>query len=202
MTGVDEDQLALALNVPEFDVEAAGERGGLDLDLTPWLGDGRARERYWAKVYTGGGPDACWPWLGAISSSGHGKFHLGAGRDRRVCSAHRFGFQLAHGPLPPTPLGQRRSHGVWHRCDEHSCQNRAHLRWGPLADNTADYYTHARLRLAGPLADPRGRHGRAVAIRQAILEAPDGPVRLAAFRAAIAIPRPWPEQDGQQPLPA
>lgn len=206
-------------NLPGVDVElplglpaarppgaaGGGSVAGLELDVSPWLTDPKAIARFRAKVYIGGGPNACHPYLRAISSSGHGKFHLGSGSGQIVVLAHRFAFQLLYGPLTPSPpAGQRL--GIMHQCDEHSCCNATHLRWETTAVNTTDYYERGRLGVSSPLADPRGRRARAVAIREAILAAgDDAEAQLQAFRRAIAVPRPWQEAAGQLalfPLPA
>jgi hypothetical protein len=59
---------------------------------------------------------------------------------------------------------------IAHRCDEGSCQAPDHWELVPRGVNGADYLAR-RLHHAGPLADVRGSHGRAVAIRDAILQA-------------------------------
>jgi hypothetical protein len=167
--------------------------GTLEPDLSRWLQDLSVLRRFEAKVFRGAG-SGCHPWLGAISSSGHGKFHLGAGDAAMIVSAHRFAYQIEHGPL----VGGT----VMHACDEHSCVNTGpgHLILGTSGTNTRDYYRDRHGALS-PLADPRGRSGRAMAIRDAILTAGPAPaVRLLAYRAASAIPLPWAEQSGQLPL--
>lgn len=78
-------------------------------------------ERYWAKVDVRGA-DECWPWLGCIRSSGYGGF---VGRQ-----AHRFGYQLVHGPVPDT-------HDVHHTCRQRHCQNPTHLLALPHDDHSA-----------------------------------------------------------------
>jgi len=190
----------LPLGLPPLTRPRGRLADGLELDLSPWLKDTKANTRFWSKVYTGGGRTACHPWLNAISDSGHGKFHLGAGDQQIIVLAHRYAFQLYYGPLTPSPpTGQRL--GIMHDCDEHSCCNASHMRWETTAVNTADYYERGRLGLASPLADPRGRHARAVAIRKAIRAAEGDPdAQLMAYWSAIAVPRPWQEQAGQLAL--
>ena len=75
---------------------------------------------------------------------------------------------------------------IRHRCDEASCQNPAHLLIGTAADNTGDYRLR-RYRVGGPLTDLRGTAGRAIAIRDAILNARahDPTAADAAITAAI-----------------
>ncbi|NUP79707.1 MAG: hypothetical protein HOV96_19400 [Nonomuraea sp.] len=213
----------LPLGLPAHDPPAQATSG--ELDLSAWLRDDSVRARYYARVYDEPGPRACWPWLGAISSSGHGELQLG-GRGGPVAKAHRLGFQIAYGPLAPTPPA-RFALVVMHTCDEHSCQNPAHWQWATSGDNTRDYYQRGKLGVASPLNDPRGRQARAMAIRDAVKAAGPWPdeqpsatalrpgeaypeeyvdafdqwkhrkaARLAAYREAIALPI-WQEEAGQ-----
>jgi hypothetical protein len=126
----------------------------------------------------GGGKDKCWYWLGAISSTGHGKFRAGsraAPRQgapppvaSRIISAHVYAYQPGHGVIPARRANEAT---IRHWCDEPSCQNwTAHLLLGTYVDNIADYQLR-RGRESGPLADVRGARGCAVAIRNAILAA-------------------------------
>lgn len=139
---------------------ASGQRGPVaEEHWARWLADPAVQRRYRGAVYAEGPGDA-W-WLGAISSTGHGKFRVGAGTERRVVSAHVYGYQLAHGRI--TDPGDV---VVAHACDEPSCQRPEHLRLASRADNIAEY---AARRWRGPLVDVRGAAGRAVAIRDAIL---------------------------------
>jgi hypothetical protein len=136
-----------------------------------WLTDPQTQGRYEALVYRRG-PDQCAYWLGAISSTGHGKFRAGS-RARsqagpsRIVTAHVYAYQLRHGVIPAAWAGQVT---IRHQCDETSCENWDHLVIGTQLDNVWDYRAR-RGREGGPLADRRGARGRAVAIRAAILAA-------------------------------
>ncbi|MFD0370821.1 hypothetical protein [Streptomyces sp. NPDC127114] len=78
---------------------------------------------------------------------------------------HLYGYQLAHGVIPR--LGWGTDLTVCHTCDNHSCQQPAHLRLGTAAENRAEWV--ARRRDPGsPLADLRGPAGRSRAIGAAI----------------------------------
>jgi hypothetical protein len=130
-------------------------------------------------------PQLCWPWLGALSGSGHSRFRAGSRSagpvPTRVVAGHIFGWQLSRGLLRPV---QGHMPVIRHRCDESACHNPAHWLRGTRADNSADY----RARVANPLSplmDMRGARGRAVAIRQAVLQAlADGADAEAAIYAA------------------
>jgi hypothetical protein len=122
------------------------------------------------------GPDQCAFWVGAISSTGHGKFRAGSrARTRtepelatpsRIVTAHVFAYQVRHGVIVAPSTGR----AIRHDCDETSCQNWDHLVFGTQPENVWDYRDR-RGREDGPLADHRGARGRAVAIRHAILTA-------------------------------
>jgi hypothetical protein len=128
------------------------------LDHTP------TRQRYAARVYRRRA-DQCWYFLGAISSTGHGKVKAGrAGGAPVVVTAHVYGWQATYGIIRPRP-GE--DPVIAHKCDETSCQNPAHWELVERTVNGADYRAR-RHRAEGPLADVRGAEGRAVAIREAI----------------------------------
>ncbi len=147
-----------------------------------WLAERATTGRFTAKVHHRS-PDACWFWLGALGSDGHGRFRVGSrpAGTSWVVTAHVFAYQHAHGLCVQRLLGA--DVVIRHHCDEASCQNPAHLVIGTAADNTCDYRTR-RHRVGGPLTDLRGTAGRAIAIRQAIRAGRvHGP---AATEAAIA----------------
>ena len=79
------------------------------------------------------GPYDCWPWLGSIRPNGYGRFFVGGktASGHRYVSAHRFAYELGHGPPPPGKL-------VCHTCDNKPCVNPAHLYVGTEQDNARD----------------------------------------------------------------
>jgi hypothetical protein len=139
-----------------------------------WLADSETRRRWEALVYWRG-PDRCAYWVGAISSTGHGKFRAGSrsragaelGTSTRIVTAHVYAYQLGHGVIEAPLAGQV---VIRHSCDETACQNWDHLLIGTQPENVWDYRVR-RGREDGPLADHRGARGRATAIRDAILTA-------------------------------
>ena len=147
-----------------------------------WLADEVTRHRFGALTYRRG-PGKCAYWLGAISSTGHGKFRAGSrargsGAESRIVSAHVYAYQLEHGIIQGGLV-------VRHRCDEASCMAGEHLISGHQGENVSDY--QARRLVPGPLADRRGARGRAMAIRDAIRAAlHDGTDPEAALATAIA----------------
>ena len=91
-------------------------------------------DRFWSKVDTSAGPDACWPWLAAKDSRGYGRFSTG-GRSGGMVLAHRYALSV-------TDPGVH----VLHSCDNPSCVNPAHLRMGNHALNMRDMAARERAR--------------------------------------------------------
>lgn len=81
-----------------------------------------------------GGPDACWPWLGAKAMNGYGKVQIAKNTGT---TAHRATWEVNHGPIPPDMC-------VCHRCDHKWCVNPRHLWLGPAAANMADKVAKGR----------------------------------------------------------
>lgn len=87
-----------------------------------------AEGRYWPKVAVRG-DDECWLWVGSTDAAGYGHFRQpGRNASAPNVRAHRFGFELANGPIPE---GAK----VDHQCFEKSCQNPAHLRLATHSQN-------------------------------------------------------------------
>lgn len=76
--------------------------------------------RFWAKVDKSGGPDSCWPWLGAYVGN-HGQFKVAKGFS---IYAHIVSFVLANGPIRTG-----RGHPIDHdeTCVTKGCTNPKHL---------------------------------------------------------------------------
>ncbi|MFF3554571.1 hypothetical protein ACFYXL_14320 [Streptomyces tsukubensis] len=135
-----------------------------------WLRDPAVQARYWAKVHRTSSASECWFFFGAISGTGHGSFRAASlpGRTRRgTVPAHLYGYQLAHGVIPRLGWSGPDNPAVCHTCDNHSCQQPAHLRLGTAAENRAEWIARRR-DPGGPLADLRGPAGRSRAIGTAV----------------------------------
>lgn len=173
-----EEMTVLALSAgPAMAGGRAAEDGGRPGQIPPdvWaalLDDAKARARMHEKVYRRG-PGQCHYWLGALTSSGHGRVRLGvrtasASRPASVIVApHVYLYQESRGLLRPLPDGSYPV--IRHRCHESSCLNPIHLAAAPAAGSAAGPNTARDT--AGPAADSRGAQGRAIAIRDAILSA-------------------------------
>jgi hypothetical protein len=170
-----------------------GQLGRISPDLwAALLDDAKFWARVHEKVYRRG-PGQCHYWLGALSSSGHGRVRLGvktasARRPTSIMVApHVYLYQESRGLLRPLPDGSYPL--VRHRCGELSCLNPIHLAAGTAA-GTAGAAIAVR-GAAGPAADIRGAQGRAVAIRNAIVAAiaagaTPGEIEVAIEMAAAA----------------
>lgn len=89
-------------------------------------------QRFWEKVDTSGGKDACWFWQGTVTG-GYGGLTVNG----KATRAHRFSYQLAYGEP---------AKGLWvlHRCDQPLCVNPTHLFLGTRQQNTADMVAKRR----------------------------------------------------------
>lgn len=109
-------------------------------------------ERFWSKVDRSGGPEACWPWRGALNSHGYG--HV---RWNGKCSrANRVAWMLTSGPLPEDKPCVR------HRCDQPSCCNPAHLLPGTHSENMDDMARRGR----SASGERNGSHTKPGAVRR------------------------------------
>lgn len=107
-------------------------------------------DRFWTKVQKAG-PDDCWVWTASRNDSGYGVFGIGPGP--RTILAHRFAWELKHGPTDRCVL---------HTCDTPGCCNDRHLFEGTRTDNHDDMVS-------------KGRQARGLALPQTKLAPEDRP---------------------------
>lgn len=102
------------------------KRGG---GSPPLSGEERVA-RFWSNAVRGSG---CWLWLGGKFKNGYGMFNAGRFADgkQRTIQAHRFAFEVTHGPIPAGKV-------VMHSCDIKTCINPAHLVLATQKDNIHD----------------------------------------------------------------
>lgn len=170
-----------------------GQLGRIPPDVwATLLADAASRDRVHEKVYRRE-PGQCHYWLGALTSSGHGRVRLGGQAASAVrpagvvVAAHVYLYQESRGLLRPLPNGSYPL--VRHRCGEPSCLNPIHLAAGAAPGDSAVMIAAGGT--AGPAADIRGAQGRAVAIRNAIVGAvavgaAPGEIEVAIEAAAAA----------------
>lgn len=79
-------------------------------------------ERFWSKVDSSGGADACWPWKAGHASHGYGWFRLGSRTDgsRKQLPAHRVAYTMVAGEIPDGFV-------IDHLCRNRLCCNPEHL---------------------------------------------------------------------------
>lgn len=82
--------------------------------------------RFWSKVNVSKKNQGCWYWTGAKHQFGYGSFRL----NKKTYSAHRLALIFY--------TGEEKELQVLHSCDNPSCCNPFHLRWGTQKDNIQD----------------------------------------------------------------
>jgi hypothetical protein len=90
---------------------------------------GKVAVRFWGKVDRSAGPEACWPWLSAITRGGYGLFTISTGHQ---IYAHRMAYQLTTGPIQHPLIAT-------HECDNRVCCNPAHIVPGTPRKNAFDF---------------------------------------------------------------
>lgn len=79
------------------------------------LHDERRSLTFWSRIEVGD-PESCWPWTGALTPKGYGRF---GGKPHRIF-AHRYAYEDVVGPIPDGLV-------IDHLCRNRACVNPAHL---------------------------------------------------------------------------
>jgi hypothetical protein len=110
--------------------------------------DGNAVERFHKKYEIS--EFGCWIWTAGTRPNGKGvSYPRHWTDDGKSIGAHRFSFELVHGPIP-------KSMYVCHKCDTPMCVNPDHLFVGTHHDNMHDMVTKKRS-FTGRGEDKKGR---------------------------------------------
>ena len=91
-----------------------------------------AYERFWSKIDIKDIHE-CWEFTGAKDSCGYGSFWF----ESKAVVASRHALSLISGILPQDKF-------ALHSCDNSSCCNPHHLRWGSQKDNMKDMISRCR----------------------------------------------------------
>jgi hypothetical protein len=95
---------------------------------------GTTKERIEYYTDRSGGPDACWPWLGAKDKDGYPYISTGPSRCSRALKVI---YQAYVGPVPP---GKE----IRHTCDHPWCGNYGHMIPGTHMENVQDCVSRQR----------------------------------------------------------
>lgn len=118
--------------------------------MTTTIWDKAYIQRFWSKVDSSGGSDACWPWTGRLNDLGYGQYWC-----KTMCyGAHR----LAKAIADNIPIPARSIHAA-HDCpggDNPQCCNPKHLKWMTTKEHGADKVLKGQMR-CGDL-HPRRQH--------------------------------------------
>jgi len=94
-------------------------------------------ERFWIRIDTSGGPQACWPWQGSKNSDGYGRFGI---TQRHIIPAHVFAYDLTYGALLPGFEHDHLCHTsacqLGNNCPHRACCNPDHIAPNTHRENT------------------------------------------------------------------
>jgi hypothetical protein len=136
-------------------------------------------ERFWSKVDKHSGlfwnGTECWLWRAGVNKEGYGIFWADGESQR----AHRYAYQLAHGPIPAGAL-------VCHHCDRPGCVRDEHHFLDASAGNSRDAAAKGRM-ASGARNGARLYPERLVRGEHAHNAVPLDAAQLAAIRSRHAL---------------
>jgi hypothetical protein len=142
-------------------------------------------ERFWAKVDSSGGPDACWPWTGSTFIGGYGQF---SPTHATTITAHRMAYTLTYGPIA-------RHLYACHRCDQPICCNPRHIFSGTPAENSHDMMAKGRSSKA--LCCERNPGAKLTPDQVRFIRTSGESLRILSKRFDVAIMTIWRARSGQ-----
>ena len=144
-----------------------------------WLPIVTAADVFWMYVQQETHPDECWGWSGYTEKHrmGYGRFKFNFHQYR----AHRFSYELHHGPIPDGLM-------VLHSCHNPQCTNPRHLRTGTAFDNVQDAIAAGRNAKGDLVAQKGSQHWKAKLTEadvKYILAHPEAPRKLLAQQFGV-----------------
>lgn len=100
------------------------------------------KERFWKKVDSSGGPEACWAWVGSTDRNGFGMVSIATkGKPHAKGAAHRIAWELTNRAIPDGFI-------IIHTCSNTVCCNPRHLELKPgsykkLSDQMLRFWSKA-----------------------------------------------------------
>lgn len=94
--------------------------------MAEYLAPERQR-RFWRRIDQGK-PEECWPWTGALTPKGYGRFSPRVGGRAKHVFAQRYAYESQRGPVPEGLV-------IDHLCRNRACCNPAHLEPVSVATN-------------------------------------------------------------------
>lgn len=94
--------------------------------------------RFWSKVDTSAGEEACWMWTAGVDKNGYGQFTWSDGEKSQNLRSHKISHLLHGGVL------SEQAPWVLHKCHQTGCCNPAHLKSGTPKENMADKFLSGR----------------------------------------------------------